>query len=374
MENGQNRVTDSVKLHAIIPAGGAGTRLWPLSRASHPKFLLDILGRGRTLLEATILRLAPLSESITVVTGAAHAVAVAEQVDGLRGEGAVEPALDIHIVVEPSGRDSMPAIGLAMTLISKKYGPDVTVGSFAADHAMEDETQFQEVVRQAIGGATSGFITTIGIEPTSPSTAFGYIQPLTTQVAPGVYQVAQFVEKPPRSIAEKYVEDGFLWNAGMFVMRCSVALGHLRQLHEPLWRALADIGGIWDEPGQQVVVEALWDTIPRIAIDHALAEPVAALGEVAVVRAPAGVGWSDVGDMKALAEMTKPPSSPNLIELEATGSFVSVPDSKVVAIIGIDDVVVVDTGDALLVTTTEHAQSVKDIVDILKDSGRLDLI
>lgn len=374
MENGQNRAANQARLHAIIPAGGAGTRLWPLSRANHPKFLLDILGRGRTLLEATILRLEPLSESITIVTGADHARAVGAQVEGLRGEGAVRPALDIHIIVEPSARDSMPAIGLAMSLIAKRYGADVVVGSFAADHAMDDEELFQEVVRQAILGATSDYITTIGIEPDSPSTAYGYIQALPDEVVPDVYQVAKFVEKPPALVAKKYMEDGFLWNAGMFVMKCSVALGYLRELHEPLWKALEDIAEAWDEPTEVATVATLWNNIMPIAIDHALAEPVAALGGIAVVRAPQGVGWSDVGDMNALAHMTDPPSFPNLIELDAKVGFVSVPEGKVLAVIGIDDAVVVDTADVLLVSTTRHAQRVKEVVDVLRGVGRVDLV
>lgn len=378
MENGQNRVADQAKLHAIIPAGGAGTRLWPLSRVDHPKFLIDVLGRGRSLLEATVLRLAPLSASVTIVTGRRHEKAVGDQIEGLRQEGAVDPALDIRIVAEPSGRDSMPAIGLAMMLIAARFGEDAVVGSFAADHAVEDEDLFHAAVRDAIRGATSGFITTIGVEPTSPSTAFGYIEPTKTEVAPRVLQVAQFVEKPPADVAKRYVADGFLWNAGMFVMRCSETLGYLRELHPQMWETLAHIAGMWGDEGEGAgeSVASLWDTVPKIAIDHALAEPVASMGGVAVVKAPLGTGWSDVGDMKALARMATSPShvaGENLLEVGASGTYVSAPQEKVVAVVGLDDAVIIDTGDVLLVTTTANAQSVKKAVDKAREMGRSDI-
>ncbi len=377
MENGQNRVANQAKLHAIIPAGGAGTRLWPLSRVDHPKFLIDVLGRGWSLLEATILRLAPLSASITIVTGRKHERAVREQIEGLRSKGLVDTALDIDVVAEPSGRDSMPAIGLAMMLVAARFGEDAVVGSFAADHAVDDEDLFRGVVRDAIRGADSGYITTIGVEPTSPSTAFGYIQPTAVEVAAGVYKVAQFVEKPPADVAERYVADGFLWNAGMFVMRCTDALGHLRDLHPGMWDTLLEIAGLWGDDGEDDTIDHLWETVPKIAIDHALAEPVARMGGIAVVKAPAGTGWSDVGDMKALARMAKSPShvaGENLLEFESSGTFVLAPQEKVVAVVGIDDAVIIDTGDVLLVTTTDHAQSVKDAVDLAREMGLSDIV
>ncbi|WP_099331550.1 mannose-1-phosphate guanylyltransferase [Actinomyces minihominis] len=377
MQSGQSQVDSTRRLHSIIPAGGSGTRLWPLSRAGHPKFLLDLLGRGTTLLEATALRLAPISASITVVTGQAHADAVKAQLSGLQKAGLLDANLDVDVVVEPSGRDSMPAIGLAAALIARRYGDDAIVGSFAADHAIGDEDAFRATVLEAAGAARAGYICTIGIQPTFPSTAFGYIKPTDKTVSEGASLVAEFVEKPPLSIAERYVEAGYLWNAGMFVMGAGAVLGHLRNLQPEMADRLQQMAQVWDQQDLSDVVatiDVLWQEVPRIAIDHAVAEPVAALGGVAVVAAPAAVGWSDVGDFEALAEMGAVEAGESgeteIVRISAPGSFAVSTSGRLVAIVGIPDAVVIDTEDALLVTVKENAQQVKDVVDFLKHTGR----
>ena len=376
MQSGQSRADAHAGLHSIIPAGGAGTRLWPLSRQGAPKFLLDVLGNGVSLLESTVLRLAPISASVTIVTGPAHTEAVARQIQRLRDVSLLDPALQVAVVTEPTGRDSMPAIGLATALIARQYGSEAVVGSFAADHSIGDEGAFRSTVLDAVHAAQRGYITTIGIEPTSPSTAFGYIQPTDEYVAKGVQLVSKFVEKPPASVARQYIASGYLWNAGMFVMGAGTVLDHLRSLQPQMAAILDELVVAWGDTDAEVLsqIDKLWNDLPRIAIDHALAEPVARAGGVAVVAAPADVAWSDVGDFAALADMGYAEKGLGVgaalsVLIDSDGAFISAPADKVVAVLGIEDAIVVDSEDALLVTTKAQSQRVKEVVDTLRLRG-----
>ena len=208
------RAPQGKPIHAIIPAGGAGTRLWPLSRRERPKFLLDLTGAGRTLLQGTVARLEPVAATTTIVTGTAHVEAVAAQLPGVPAES---------ILAEPSPRDSMAAIGLAAAVIAHRHGPGAVVGSFAADQTIADEAAFTGAVRQAAALAEEGWLVTIGIEATHPSTAFGYIrsgEPTGVPGAPDGRVVLGFTEKPDAATAAEYLATGeYRWNAGMFVVR-----------------------------------------------------------------------------------------------------------------------------------------------------------
>jgi mannose-1-phosphate guanylyltransferase len=351
------------RLWAVVPAGGAGTRLWPLSRAGSPKFLLDLSGGGRTLIQATVDRLTPLvGDRVVIVTGVAHEHAVRRQLP------------DLHqVVAEPSPRDSMAAIGLAAAQLERQ-DPEALIGSFAADHVITGEATFAACVTEAAEVAALGLLVTIGIEPTHASTAFGYVRggdPLPG--FPTARVVTEFVEKPDAERAEGYVESGeYRWNAGMFLVRATTLLDLLAENHPELASGLRAIAA---EPS---LLEELWPSLTRIAIDHAVAEPAAAAGRVAMVPGP--FGWEDVGDFAALAAMTADgPSGVKVLgdetlvlSLDASG--IVVPSAgRTVAVVGLDDVVVVDTGDALLVTTYARAQDVKAIVDQLKQGGRSDL-
>lgn len=350
---------------AVIPAGGAGTRLWPLSRAGAPKFLHDLTGTGRSLLQGTVDRLAPLAgPNILVVTGAVHRDAVLGQLPELGAD---------HVVAEPAPRDSMAAIGLAAALIEIR-DPDAVIGSFAADHLITDTDAFAACVRTAVETAADDVLVTLGIEPTHPATGFGYIhQGEALAGHPGAHAVRAFVEKPSAEIAQGYVASGeYRWNAGMFVVRAQVLLDLLERWHPELAKGLRAIAA---DPQQ---LDELWPGLEKIAIDHAVAEPAADAGEVAVV--PAGFGWDDVGDFASLAEVLPAPASGPIVlgdpavvhAIDATGLVVPAA-GRTVAVIGLDDVVVVDTGDALLVTSVARAQDVKKVVDELKSIGRTDL-
>ncbi len=359
---------------AVVPAGGAGTRLWPLSRSGAPKFLHDLTGSGRTLLQATWDRLVPLAgeDGVVVVTGRAHAAAVRDQLPALRAD---------DLLAEPSPRDSMAAIGLAAAVLVRR-DPDVVIGSFAADHVIGDVAAFHETVRHAVAVAREGWVCTIGITPTHAATGFGYIRSgaaLEIEGAPGALAVDEFVEKPDAETAAGYLSSGgFRWNAGMFVVRAATLLGHLRmrmpELHDGLVEAAAGL-----EAGDESVLDRVWPGLTRIAIDHAVAEPVAAAGGVAVV--PGGFGWDDVGDWASLRTLL--PSVEGVPTVIGDGSRVLslgssglvVPASgRAVAVVGLDDVIVVDTPDALLVAHGSQAQQVKDVVERLRETGAAELL
>ncbi len=358
---------------AIVPAGGAGTRLWPLSRAARPKFLLDLTGSGRTLLQQTADRLAPLAGGGTVVvTGAAHAAAVAEQLPQL-APGDLLP--------EPSPRDSAAAIALAAAVVQHRT-PGAVVGSFAADHVVRDLPAFEAAVREAVATAREGWIVTVGIEPDRPSTAFGYIRagaPLSVPDAPSALAVDAFVEKPDAATAAAYLADGgYRWNAGMFVARADVLLDELARHRPALAAGVRELAAAWDTPERDRVLADVWPTLEKVAIDYAVAEPAAAAGRVAVV--PAAFGWDDVGDFAALAELLPDAAAlrvlgdaHEVLGQDATGVTVA-GSGRMVAVLGLDDVVVVDTPDAVLVTTRSRAQDVKAVVEALRNAGRADLL
>ncbi|MHA7180791.1 mannose-1-phosphate guanylyltransferase [Arthrobacter sp. MDB2-24] len=376
-ERAAARTPDSVldRFHAVIPAGGTGTRLWPLSRAAAPKFLHDLTGSGSTLIRATYERLRPLCDGrIMVVTGIVHRRAVLAQLPEIE---------DLNLVLEAEPKDSGAAIGLAAAILHQR-DPSIIMGSFAADHVIAPVEVFQEVVREAIHTAAQGYIVTIGIKPTHASTGFGYIragESLAVEGAPSAHAVVEFVEKPSQEVADSYLQGGnYSWNAGMFVAPVDLMLKHL-SINEPeLYSGLMEIAEAWDTPRRVEVARRVWPTLPKIAIDYAVAEPAAASGDVAMI--PGDFNWDDVGDFAAIGRLN--PAEENS-ELRVMGegarvfsenaSGIVVSDTKrVIALIGIDDVVIVDTPDALLVTTKEHAQEVKKAVERLRASGDTDVL
>ena len=399
MKDQHRQRRDDRPIHAIIPAGGAGTRLWPLSRRARPKFLLDLTGAGRSLLQGTVARLEPVAASISVVTGAAHLAAVADQLPGLPRE---------NLLAEPAPRDSMAAIGLAAAVIAARHGREAIVGSFAADHAIADEAAFVDAVRQAAVLAREGWVATIGIEATGPSTAFGYIhsgEAVDVPGAPDGRRVLDFTEKPDAATAAAYLATGdYRWNAGMFVARADVLLDHLAARRPRLAADVEAIAAAWDAPAREEVLAALWPGLEGISIDHAIAEPVAAAGGVAMV--PVSMGWDDVGGFDSLAALVAArtrgradgvavlegitgsggaPADPadgssdggpaaGVEAVSSSGALVASTTGRRIALLGVPGIVVVDTPDALLVTTPERAQAVKDVVDRLRAEGRDELL
>ncbi|MGY5765880.1 mannose-1-phosphate guanylyltransferase [Brachybacterium sp. DNPG3] len=382
----------------VIPAGGSGTRLWPLSRRERPKFLLDLLGTGSSLLEGTVERVGPLAGALPiVVTGTAHADAVREQA----GDRA-------RVVVEPSPRNSMPAIALAAAIVESEH-PDAVIGSFAADHLIADAEGFRAAVDRAREAAEQGYLVTIGVEPTHPATGFGYIERSETTApadpadgtasdAPsdgalpgGALPVARFVEKPAREQAEEFLATGrFLWNAGMFVVRARTLLDDLAEQIPSLAAGVREIASALaaDAGSGTEVLERVWPTLTAIAIDHALAEPLAARGRVAVV--PASFDWDDVGDFAALARQLRSAAAGDLVgpatsaaggasdvrvlgsaEVDAVDARATVYGSgdRRIALVGVEGISVVDTPEVLLVLADDAAQDLSSLVASLDGRG-----
>lgn len=373
--DGQTRDPVLDRFYGVIPAGGVGTRLWPLSRAAAPKFLHDLTGSGSTLIRATYDRLRALSgDRIMVVTGRAHRRAVLKQLPEIK---------DSNLVLESEPKDSAAAIGLAAAILYKR-DPEIIMGSFAADQVITPVDVFQEAVREAIHTAARGYIATIGILPTHPSTGFGYIRAgegLDIPGAPTAQSVIEFVEKPSIGVAREFLDSGkYSWNASMFVAPVSLMLRHLEANEPLLYAGLTEIADAWDTPRRGETVRRIWPTLPKIAIDYAVAEPAAAAGDVAMI--PGNFSWDDVGDFAAIgrlnpaivnSRLTVMGDGARVFSENASGIVVS--DTKrVIALIGIDDVVIVDTPDALLVTTKEHAQEVKNAVEHLRASGDTDVL
>lgn len=362
--------------HAIIPAGGVGSRLWPLSRAEAPKFLHDLTGSGHTLLRDTWNRLTPLTgdDSIMVVTGRAHRVAVIEQLPELA---------ESNIVLESEPKDSTAAIALAAAILVRR-DPEVVIGSFAADHVIGDAPAFRRTVAEAVAVANAGYITTIGIAPTEPATGFGYIKsgpPLAVDGAPHAQLVDCFVEKPDLATATDYVASGeYCWNAGMFIARADVLLAQLAETRPALHHGLVRIAEAWDTPERDDVLDATWPLLEKIAIDYSVAEPAAERGRLAVIRG--AFPWDDVGDFSSLAKLLSGGRVGDLAILgegarvlaDSSSGVVVSQSKRLISLVGVTDVVVVDTPDALLVTTREHAQRVKAVVDAIKQAGRNDLL
>jgi mannose-1-phosphate guanylyltransferase len=364
-------------LYAVIPAGGSGTRLWPLSRAGHPKFLHPLTGTDASLLQATVQRLAPLTrpDRVFVVTGVGHAAAVSRQLSGVPEE---------NILVEPSPRDSCAAIALAAALIARRE-PEAIMGSFAADHLIADSDRFIEVLRHAMSGAAQGLLMTLGITPTRPETGYGYLQCGGVIGDGAVLAVEEFKEKPSYDIAESYVKSGnYLWNAGMFVWRVDVFLAELARQQPQLAAGVSRIAQAWDSSAREEVLGEVWPTLPRISVDYAVMEGAATVGRVGTV--PGDFGWNDVGDFHTLGEVLAADTAGNVVVgkdamakpgvlLRETEGLVIVPNSgRLVAALGVRDLIIVDTPDAVLVCPRDRAQEVKHLVDQLKESGELGYI
>lgn len=359
-------------MHAIIMAGGSGTRFWPMSRRLRPKQLLALFGE-QTMMAQTAERLRPLTgdEGMLIVTGA-------HLVDGIQ---AALPSLPAeNIIAEPVGRNTAPCIGLATHLIEHRagQGEDPIIGVFAADHHVADPEGFRAAVAVAVEAASEpGVIVTLGIAPTRPETGYGYIQYQPEGEQGGAYPVNRFVEKPDRATAERYLASGdHLWNAGLFFFRASTMRQEIaRQLPRMAERLDAIAAAFDDEDGGQSALARIFPTLESISIDYGVMEDAA---HVKVV--PADVGWNDVGHWAALPGLLEADDDGNILrgdviarDTRHTAAFNDRTD-HLLAVVGVDDLVVVTTEDATLVVPRERAQQVRDIVKALKEAHRDELL
>jgi mannose-1-phosphate guanylyltransferase len=315
------------------------------------------------MLQATVDRLTPIvpPQQVLVITGGAHAAAVARQVPEVP---------EANIIVEPGPRGTGPAIGLGAALIARK-DPDAIMGSFAADHYVSDAALFQETVLAAAEVAERGYLVTIGIQPTYPETGYGYIRvgsPLEHEGDLDVYRVEQFKEKPDLPTARSYVESGsYLWNASMFVWKAATLLEEMRRLLPDLHAALITLAEAWDSPTRDELLQECWPKLQDVTIDNGIMERAE---RVAVV--PARFGWTDLGDWHSLAELMSAVDGENVVVSGQhlpidTHSSLIFGGNRVVATLGVDNLVIVDTDDVLLVCSRSRAQDVRRIVQQLKE-------
>lgn len=344
--------------YGLIMAGGEGTRLWPASRRARPKQFLPLLPAGETLLGATFERLKPLipAERILVVTARSQADAVRQAI----------PELPAHnLVAEPVGRNTAACIGLGAIEIRRRQ-PDALLAVVPADQFIGEPEPFRVAVRRALAVAGRGAVSTIGIRPTRPETGFGYIE-LGHETEPGVHRVDRFVEKPDRLTAEAYLASGrHLWNSGMFFFGARRILDALAHQLPALGRLLAEI------ERDASAVDRLYPGAEAISIDYGVMERLGP-GEVQVV--PGEFGWDDVGSFRALETLLARDGGGNVLVgetalVDATGNIVVGGAGRLVAAIGVSDLVIVATGDAVLVVPKERAQEVRELVRALARSGR----
>jgi mannose-1-phosphate guanylyltransferase len=357
-------------LYSTILAGGSGTRLWPLSRAGAPKFLHPLTGTDRSLLQATVDRIGPLSPAsdIYVVTGTAHAAAIASQLPQV-------PAA--NILVEPSPKDSCAAVSLASAVLARR-DPAAIMAAFSADHLIGDQSLFIETINRAAAAARAGYLTTVGIRPANPDVRFGYLK-LGASLEGGARAVAEFREKPSAELAARYLESGqYLWNAGIFVFAVQDFLAELARQRPALSDGIARIADAWEGPSRAAVLAEAWPGLEKISVDYGVLEGAAASGRVATV--PADMPWSDVGDFDSLGESLPADHAGNLliggaaeiIARDVKDSVIVSTTGRVIAVVGLHDVVVVDTDDATLVCARSRAQEVKQVVEELRERGRTD--
>lgn len=347
----------------VIMAGGSGTRLWPLSRELHPKQFLTLPGQTQSMLQTTVTRLRGLTDAFPlVISNEAHRFIAAEQ---LRQLGKLKG----NILLEPVGRNTAPAIALA-ALQATRDGKDPVLLVLAADHVIRDTAEFQTVVRRALPLAEQGKLVTFGIVPTAPETGYGYIR-RGDKLSDGAYTVAAFVEKPDLKTAGEYLASGqYDWNSGMFLFRASVFLKELETHRPDILQACRNALATPQSDLDFVRVDtAAFEACPSDSIDYAVMEKTAH-----AVVVPLSAGWSDVGAFSSLWEISQKDANGNafngdVVAWDTQNCFVDA-ENALVATVGLKDIVVVQTKDAVLVAPRDRVQDVKKIVEQLKAESR----
>ena len=350
-------------MHAVIMAGGRGTRFWPRSRERKPKHLLDIISK-RTIIQETVDRILPIikPENILVVTGRKHARTLANQLPEIPSA---------NIIIEPEGRNTAPCIGLAALHVRKKSGDDVMV-VLPSDHAITDTGKFLQVIKTAARIAKKDqALVTVGIKPTSPQTGFGYIErgdSVTGETTEDVFRVKSIREKPGFQQAAEFVQSGrFYWNSGMFIWKASAILKSISRWLPDLSSGLTVINETLGLPAEKATVRRIYKELAPVSIDYGVMEKAdnvfTVLGDF---------GWSDVGSWDALWEISAKDKDgnafvggSNVISVASSGSFVYSP-KKLVALAGVKDLIVVETKDSLLICPRGQSQDVKKIVETLE--------
>jgi mannose-1-phosphate guanylyltransferase len=351
-------------MFAIIMAGGVGSRLWPLSRRKSPKQLLALTGET-SLLQQTATRLGTLLKphDIYVITSQAHVRATQEQLPQLP---------DDNVLGEPLARSTGVAAALA-TVLARRESDEVAL-VLPADHYVEDEAAFADAMREAIRVAERGYIVTLGVVPKHPATGYGYVKVGERfHASSAAALVERFVEKPDAERAKAFLDEGgYLWNAGIFLWRVYAFRQAMERFRPELAQAMDRIAALHRTPGWMSDVREILEPIPAITIDTGIAEPAAAEGRVAVV--PLDAGWSDIGSWSALLEALSAESGDSLVasgrHLDRDSRNVLVHGGeRLIVTVGLEDVIIVDTPDALLVCASDRAEEIKPVLDEIAEKA-----
>ncbi|MGP0105903.1 mannose-1-phosphate guanylyltransferase/mannose-6-phosphate isomerase [Rhodoblastus sp.] len=342
----------------VIMCGGSGTRVWPASRETMPKQFIPLLGKSSTFQE-TLLRLDPeIFAEPAILTNHDYRFLVQEQMKEIGVSG--------DIVLEPERRDSAAAVAVACELAIKRSS-DAVVAVFAADHAVRDVEAFRALCRKAGEAAAKGFIVTLGVKPTHPATGYGYIRPGALVVPEaGVAKVEAFVEKPDARTAERYIAEGYLWNSGNFFFRADVMRGELQAFQPEIAAAAQEAFAKAERDlGFLALDKVAFSQAPKTSIDYAVMERTK---HAAVI--PADIGWSDVGNWQAVWELSERDEQGNSVRgqgvaMDAKNVHIR-SDHGLTAVLGVNDVIVVTTEDAVLVLGAQYGDKVKQLVDELK--------
>ncbi len=354
-------------------AGGSGTRFWPLSRAQRPKQFLPLTGSDESLIQATATRMAEIvpADAVMVVTAASQSHLVKEQLP------------KTAVLAEPVARNTAPCIGLAAIRVLADAG-DVPMICVPADHMIRDEEELAKILRAGVeAAAKDDVLVTVGLKPTQPETGYGYIQ-RGAPAAPGLFKVARFVEKPDRPTAEKYLASGeYFWNSGMFVWRPSVILKEMRTQLPKLAAGLDEIAELWKSGRPAAEVEPriaeIYSAFEPISIDYGIMERA---GNVLMIPGEK-FRWSDVGSWSAWAELEAEHVGADgnfvrgdAVTVDSKGCFIRGGDrkGKYIAAVGVEDLIIVETDDAVLICHRDRAQDVKKVVDELHKRGRKELL
>ena len=362
--------------YPVILAGGRGTRFWPLSRKRRAKQLLALDGK-QTMIQQTVARLQPLARraNFWIITNEDSQAAIGRQLPGINKK---------QIIAEPVGRNTAPAIGLAAFLLQQR-DPGAVLGLFPSDHVIGDETKYREVIGRAIEIAVAGEnIVVLGIRPSRPETGYGYIES-GAPYEPEVLRVRRFTEKPDRARATEFLKAGnYFWNSGMFLWSARTLVAALREHLPKTASLLEEIAAAYGSTKFGSRFRKLYPQCENISVDYALLEPRSAKGEQAsnIYCIPADFGWNDLGSWTALYEHHSAKTARddgNLIDsagnyaLNAQGNYVHAP-GKFVATVGVSNLVVVETEDALLITNREHSQDVGKVVKYLDEKKLAKLV
>jgi mannose-1-phosphate guanylyltransferase/mannose-6-phosphate isomerase len=348
----------TINIQAVILAGGSGTRLWPISREQLPKQFLSIDG-GHTLLEATINRLQPLitRDNVLIVTKKDYA------------QGEAYHALNSYqTLLEPAGRNTAPAIALAAAWLMRN-GEDPVMVVLPADHVIKDAGLFQRSLELAVEAACTGKLVIFGITPSRPDTGFGYIQAGAAQVNSKVLTVQLFAEKPDSQTAERYLkEGGYYWNSGMFVWRASTILREIAEHLPDVMAVLNEITAAWQEGASINAIAEHFPSMPNISIDYGVLEKT---DNVSLI--PCDIGWSDVGSWDAVHEVSTKDAANNatqgnVIAVDCRNTLIH-SNKRLVTAIGLEDLNIIETADAVLITKRGESQRVREVVDVLKNNN-----